>query len=50
MITIICPKCKKKSTDKDFDEGKENCSMWTDKKGINHFECWECNHEWEQKL
>lgn len=49
MITITCPKCKTESTDKDFDEGEESCSYWIDDKGFAQIECWECNHEWEEK-
>ena len=45
---IKCPKCGVISTDKDFDEGNEKLAIWTDNKGINNCECWECEHKWKE--
>ena len=49
-MSVICPKCKVVSSDKDFNNGTENCSVWMDSKGTNHFECWECEHKWEEPI
>lgn len=49
MSDIICPGCGIKTTDEDFDNGTEKCSVRTDNDWINHFECFECNHEWTSK-
>lgn len=45
---IKCPKCGIVSTDKDFEEGNERLSVWTNNEGKNVCECWECEHKWEQ--
>ena len=47
---VKCPNCGAVSTDKDFNEGTEKCGVRLDDRGFNQYECWECNHEWEEKF
>jgi len=47
-MILKCPACGYESTDKDFDEGNEKCSVWTNDAGKQVCECWECGKEWEQ--
>ena len=47
-MIIKCPDCGIESTDKDFDNNTEHCSIWTDNDGKSHCECWECSKEWIQ--
>ncbi len=49
MKIIRCPKCKVITTDDDFNNGSENCSVWTDNNWVNHYECFECEHEWTEE-
>lgn len=49
-MIVKCPKCGIESTDDDFNNGKEHCSFWQDNKGNGHFECWECEKKWVEKV
>jgi len=46
---MICPNCKVKSTDKDYDNGTERISFWITNDGWWMCECFDCNCEWKQK-
>ena len=47
-MNYTCPEGGIISTDSDFENNQEHCTVWTDNSGKDHCECWECGKEWIQ--